>query len=94
MKPCFWKVLLVDRVFLGSVTNTVSADERVAAQLEILLLNNEKLKLTIDSQQHQLAVSASLISAKAGGSLCCIKIVTPSKCSALIGWSSPIVAVC
>ena len=44
-----------------------SADERAAAQAEILRLHNEALKLAIDAEQHQLAVSARLIAAEAGG---------------------------
>jgi len=32
-----------------------SADERAAAQAEILRLHNEALKLAIDAEQHQLA---------------------------------------
>ena len=94
LKPCFWKVPLFDGIFIDSLNNTVSADERSFAQLKILRLHNETLKLTIDLEQHKLSVSASLISAKAGGSLGCNKIGAPSPCTALLGRSSPIVAVC
>ena len=69
LKPCFWNVALFDVMFIDSLNNIVSADERAFAQLEILRRHKETLKLTIDLEQHQLAVSASLISAKAGGSL-------------------------
>jgi len=44
-----------------------SADERAAAQAEILRLHNEALKLAIDVEKQQLAVSARLIAAEAGG---------------------------
>ena len=44
-----------------------SADERAAAQAEILRLHNEALKLAIDVEKQQLAVSARLIAAETGG---------------------------
>ena len=44
-----------------------SADERAAAQAEILRLHNEALKLAIDAEKQHLAVSARLIAAEAGG---------------------------
>ena len=48
LKPCFWKVPLFDGMFIDSLNNTVSADELAFAQLEILRLHNETLKLTTD----------------------------------------------
>ena len=71
-----------------------SADKRAAAQAEISRLHNEALKLAIDVEKQQLAVSARLIAAEAGGGLGCNEIGAPSPCSAFLDWSSPIVAVC
>ena len=44
-----------------------SADERAAAQTEIMRLHNQALILALQLEQQQLAASARLIAAEAGG---------------------------
>ena len=44
-----------------------SADERATAQAEIMRLHNQALMLALQLEQQQLAVSAPLIAAEAGG---------------------------
>ena len=47
-----------------------SADERAAAQAEIMRLHNQALILALQLEQQQLAASARLIAAEAGGRSC------------------------
>ena len=44
-----------------------AADERAAAQAEIMRLHNQALMLALQLEQQQLAASARLIAAEAGG---------------------------